>query len=53
MGDEKAQRFDDALSSLVDILVHSPPDADEATADQRHDHALNYARSIIEKYLLS
>lgn len=50
MGDEKAQRLDDALSSLVDILVPTLPDEDEATADERHDDALELARSIIDKY---
>ena len=49
MGDEKAQRLDDALSSLVDILVPALPDEDEASADQRHDDALELARSIIDK----
>lgn len=49
MGDEKAQRLDDALSSLVDILVPALPDEDEATADERHDDALELARSIIDK----
>lgn len=49
MGDEKAQRLDDALSSLVGILVPALPDEDEATADERHDDALELARSIIDK----
>ena len=49
MGDEKAQRLDDALSSLVDILIPALPDEDDALADQRHDNALDLARSIIEK----
>ena len=50
MGDERAQRLDDALSSLVDILIPTLPDEDEATADERHDDALELARNIIEKY---
>ena len=49
MGDDKAQRLDDALSSLVDILIPALPDEDEAVADERHDDALELARSIIEK----
>lgn len=49
MGDEKAQRLDDALSSLVDILVPTLPDEDEAAADERHDDALELARNIIDK----
>lgn len=52
MGDEKAQRLDDALSSLVDVLIPISPDKDEATADERHDDALDLARSIIEGYVL-
>ena len=49
MGDEKAQRLDDALSSLVDILIPVLPGEDEASADQRHENALELARSIIDK----
>ena len=49
MGDDKAQRLDDALSSLVDILIPALPDEDEVVADERHDDALELARSIIEK----
>ncbi|KAF6218543.1 hypothetical protein HO133_005892 [Letharia lupina] len=48
MGDEKAQRLDDALSSLVDILVPALLDEDEAAADERHDDALELARNIID-----
>ena len=51
MGDDKAQRLDDALSSLVDGLIPVLPDEDEATADERHDDALDLARTIIERYL--
>ena len=53
MGDEKAQRLDDALSSLVDTLIPVLPDEDEATADERHDDALDLARSIIEGHVPS
>ena len=49
MGDEKAQRFEDALSSLVDVLVPALPDEDEDAADDRHDNALEHARNIIER----
>ena len=52
MGDEKAQRLDDALSSLVDTLIPVLPDDDEATADERHDDALDLARGIIEGHVL-
>ena len=51
MGDERAQRLDEALSSLVDSLIPTLPDEDEATADERHDDALDLARSIIEGYV--
>ena len=47
MGDEKTRRFDDALSSLVDNLIPSLEDEDEATADERHDDALDLAKNII------
>lgn len=50
MGDEKTQRLDDALSSLVDILIPTLPDEDESAADERHDDALELARNIIDKY---
>ena len=49
MGDEKAQRFNDALSSLVDILIPGLPDEDEDAADDRHENALEHARNIIER----
>lgn len=52
MVDEKAQRLDDALSSLVDTLIPPLPEEDEAAADERHDNALDLARSIIEGYVL-
>lgn len=52
MGDEKAQRLDDALSSLVDTLIPTVPDEHEAAADERRDNALDLARSIIEGYTL-
>lgn len=48
MGDEKAQRLDDALSSLVDTLIPAFPDEDEAATDERHDDALDLARSILD-----
>ena len=50
MGDEKAQRLDDALSSLVDTLITSFPGEDEATADERRDDALDLARRVIDRY---
>ena len=53
MGDERAQRLDDALSSIVDTLVPVLPGEDEATADERRDDALELARYIIEGLALS
>ena len=50
MGDERAQRFDRALSSLIDNLVPSIEDEDVATADERHDEAFELARNIIAEY---
>ena len=48
MGDERSQRFDDALSSLVDILVPVLPGEDEEAADDRHEDAVDLANSIIK-----
>ena len=50
MGDERAQRFDDALSSLVDILLPPLPDEDEDAADDRHEDAVDLARGIIDRF---
>ncbi len=50
MGDDRAQRFEDALSSLVDVLVPGLPDEDEDVADDRHDDALEQARNIIDAH---
>lgn len=52
MGDEKAQRLDDALSSLVDTLIPIQHGEDAITADERREDALDLARSIIEGYAL-
>ena len=49
MGDDKGQRLDDALSSLVDTLIPLHPGEDEATADERRDDALELARRIIDR----
>ena len=49
MGDERARRFEDALSSLVDNLVPGLDEEDEATADGRHYDALDLAKSIIDE----
>ena len=49
MGDAKTQRYEDALSSLVDNLVPSLEDDDDAAADDRHETALDLARNILEE----
>lgn len=53
MSDEKVQRFDDALSSLVDILVPALPGEDEDALDDRQDDALDLARRIIDQCVVS
>ena len=50
MGDEKSHRVNDALSTLVDVLVPRRQGEDNATADDRHEHALCLTKSIIEGY---
>ena len=49
MGDDRAKRIDDALSSLVELVVPSSPREDQAVADDRHEDALALARSILER----
>ena len=49
MSDVNAQRFDHALSSLIEILVPAQPGEDEETTDDRQDDALELARSLIER----
>lgn len=51
MGDDKSQRLDDALSSLVDALILKIPEEDEATVDERREDALDFARSIIDGWV--
>ncbi|KAI9709213.1 MAG: hypothetical protein M1812_007736 [Candelaria pacifica] len=48
MSDDRAKRIDDALASLVDIIIPTDPDEDEATTDERHDRALDLARDVLE-----
>ncbi|KAL9130134.1 MAG: hypothetical protein Q9217_001608 [Psora testacea] len=50
MGYKKAQRFDEALSTLVNRFIPEPPGRDVAVVDERHDEALELARNIIEKH---
>ncbi len=49
MSDDRAKRIDDALASLVDIIIPTDPDEDEAAADERHDRALDLARDVVER----
>lgn len=50
MSDDRAKRIDDALASLVDIIIPSNPDEDEVLIDEKHDRALHLARSILKRY---
>lgn len=50
MGDERRRRVDDALSSLVQTFVPPLPDEDKAIAEERHEEALDLAKSIIQEY---
>ena len=49
MGDERARRFEDALSSLVDNLIPALDGEDEETVDDRHNDALDLAKNIIDE----
>ena len=53
MGDAKARRIDDALSSLVNHLIPALSDEDEALTDERRDEGLDLARNILEGFVLS
>ncbi|GAB7358815.1 hypothetical protein MBLNU230_g4039t1 [Neophaeotheca triangularis] len=48
MATTQAERVDNALQQLLERLVPSYPDEDEATADQRWDEANELARSYID-----
>ena len=52
MGDERSRRVNDALSSLVQTFVPPLQDEDKAIAEERHEEALDLAKSIIEGYIL-
>ena len=49
MSESRAQRLDDALSSLVDAFLPADLDDDEALADQRHENAVDLAKSILDR----
>ena len=51
MADAKAQRYEDALSSLIDNLIPASDDDDDAIADERHETALDLARTILDEYV--
>lgn len=52
MADDHRRRIDDALATLVDHLLPTPsPDEDDETIDERHERALELAKSIIQKPL--
>ena len=42
-------RVNDALSSLVDAFIPALPGEDEASADQRHDEALELTKKILSE----
>jgi len=42
-------RVNDALSSLVGALIPALPGEDEASADQRHDRALELTKEILSE----
>jgi gamma-tubulin complex component 3 len=45
------KRIDAALSSLVDAILPTNPDEDDAIADERHSAALARAREIIARWV--
>ena len=52
MADDRSRRIDDALASLVDSLLPPPSsDEDDNALDERHDNAVELARSILQKPL--
>lgn len=50
MGDDKAKRVGDALSTLVDALIPSAGNEDESAIEERREDALELAKSIIDGY---
>jgi gamma-tubulin complex component 3 len=49
MAEERKQRIDSALSSIVEAILPTTPDEDDAIVDERHDAALERAREIIDR----
>lgn len=50
MGDERGYRIDGALSGLIKNLIPSLPDEDEADAEGRLRHAVEFGKSILHRY---
>jgi hypothetical protein len=50
MDEAQADRIDEALSSLVELLIPVPKPKDGTGAGDTPSKALELARSIIEKY---
>lgn len=48
MGDERNDRVNDALLTLVGGFLRRRPEADEATAEDRRNRAVDLARDIIK-----
>ncbi|KAL7276713.1 Microtubule-nucleating Tub4p (gamma-tubulin) complex component [Rhizina undulata] len=48
--EERNQRIDDALSSLVESLIPAIAEEDDDAADARHDAALDRARAIVASH---
>lgn len=52
MGDARKLRVNNALSSLVDVLIPSSTVEGQATADARRNDALELAKSIVEGHVV-
>ncbi|KAL8698110.1 MAG: hypothetical protein Q9224_002000, partial [Gallowayella concinna] len=48
MGDVRSRRVDNALSTLIELLVPASTDEDAASLDERRDDALAQARDILD-----
>lgn len=49
MAEERKQRIDSALSSIVDAILPTSPDEDDVMADERHEAALERVGKIIDR----
>ncbi|CAZ80834.1 unnamed protein product [Tuber melanosporum] len=50
MTEERNQRIDSALSSIVEAIIPANPDEDDEIADERHEAALERARAMIKSH---